>query len=121
MDWIAKLTAVPAAAATNLPVAKLFTAIGMPEADYLRALKSVLEAGVPVQIRCTQDTPVTRVIDLTGTPMRDGEDRLAGAVWVFRDVTDAARIAHEQSRTARLESLGVPQPLLQWTVQVAGQ
>lgn len=103
----ATLTAVPAAAATNLPVAKLFTAIGMPEADYRGALESVLEAGVPVQIRCTQDTPVTRVVDLTGTPMRDGEDRLAGAVWVFRDVTDAARIEHEQSKTARLESLGV--------------
>jgi len=103
----ATLTAVPAAAATNLPVAKLFKAIGLPEADYRGALKSVLEAGVPVQIRCTQDTPITRVVDLTGTPMRDGEDRLAGAVWVFRDVTDAARIAHEQSKTARLESLGV--------------
>lgn len=103
----AALTAVSATAAANLPVAKLFTAIGLSEAVYREALNRVLEAGVPVQIRCTQDLPITRVVDLTGTPMRDGDDRLAGAVWVFRDVTDAARIEHEQSKTARLESLGV--------------
>lgn len=103
----ATLTAVPAATAANLPVTSLFTAIGMPEPIYTGAMRTVLEAGEPVQIRCDLEMPIARVVDLTGTPMRDGENRLAGAVFVLRDVTDAARLEHERSKTARLESLGV--------------
>jgi len=103
----AALTGVPAASAANRPVTELFTAIGVDRDAYTDALRRVLETGEPVQLRWSRDTPAGRVVDITGTPMRDSENRLAGAVWVFRDVTDATRIEHERSKTARLESLGV--------------
>ncbi|MGE0864640.1 MAG: ATP-binding protein [Vicinamibacterales bacterium] len=103
----ATLTGVPATAAANRPVTDLFRAIGIEQATYADAMRRVLEAGEPVQVRCALAVPSARVVDLTGTPMRDGDDRLAGAVWVLRDVTDATRIEHERSKTARLESLGV--------------
>jgi len=106
-DSAAALTAVPAAAAVQQPVTALFDAIGLAEATYHDALRRVLEAGEPVQLHCELATPIARVLDVTGTPMRDGENRLAGAVFVLRDVTDAAHIEHERSKTARLESLGV--------------
>jgi len=103
----AVLTGVPAAAAATRPVADLFTAIGIKRDVYRDAMHRVLEAGEPVQLRWSPGTPSGRVVEVTGTPMRNGENRLAGAVWVFRDVTDATRIEHERSKTARLESLGV--------------
>ncbi len=103
----AALTGVPAASAANRPVTELFTAIGISQDVYGDALRRVLETGEPVQLRCSLGAPPGRVVDLTGTPMHDGDDRLAGAVWVLRDVTDATRIEHERSKTARLESLGV--------------
>jgi nitrogen-specific signal transduction histidine kinase/CheY-like chemotaxis protein len=46
-------------------------------------------------------------VEITGTPTRDADGRPAGAVWVLRDVSDAARLEHERSKAARLESLGV--------------
>jgi PAS domain S-box-containing protein len=103
----AALTGVPAASAANRPVAELFTAIGIKRDAYLDAMRRVLESGEPVQLRWSPGTASGRVVDVTGTPMRNGGNRLAGAVWVFRDVTDATRIEHERSKTARLESLGV--------------
>jgi signal transduction histidine kinase/ActR/RegA family two-component response regulator len=47
------------------------------------------------------------LIEIAGTPTRDADGHLTGAVWVVRDVTDAERIEHERSKAARLESLGV--------------
>ncbi len=103
----AALTGMAAASAANRPVTELFTAIGIDQAIYAQAMRRVLAAGEPVQLRCPLNAPTARVVDLTGTPMHDGDHRLAGAVWVFRDVTETTRIEHERSKTARLESLGV--------------
>ncbi len=103
----AALAGPPVTAVSEHAMADLFMAIGVAAADYQQAMQSVLESGEPAYVRCHLASPAGRVIDVTGTPMRDGEDRLAGAVWVFRDVTDATRVEHERSKTARLESLGI--------------
>jgi PAS domain S-box-containing protein len=89
------------------PVTELFTAIGIGRAVYTDAIERVLQSGEAVQLRCDVDSPRHKVLEVTGSPMRNGDNRVAGAVWVLRDVTDATQMEHERSKAARLESLGV--------------
>lgn len=88
------------------PVADLFSAIGLLPDLFEPAIARV-QGGETVQIRSSLDDTVMRVLEITGTPMRDGDDQPAGAVWVLRDVTDAMQMEQERSKAARLESLGV--------------
>jgi signal transduction histidine kinase/ActR/RegA family two-component response regulator len=67
----------------------------------------VLDEGVPVRLRNEPGDEEPRLVEVTGTPNRDADGQVAGAVWVLRDLTDIARIEHERAKTARLESLGV--------------
>jgi signal transduction histidine kinase/DNA-binding NarL/FixJ family response regulator len=95
--------------ALNNPVSAVFARFGFPESTYEVALHRVLSEGFSARLR--NDTPgcepVPRLVEIRGTPTRDGDGHLAGAVWVIRDVSDAARLEHERSKAARLESLGV--------------
>jgi PAS domain S-box-containing protein len=89
-------------------VALVFGALGFSAEVSATALRRVLTDGQPVYVG--HDEPgagSAQLVDLTGTPTRDGEGNVAGAVWVIRDVSDAARLEQERSRAARLESLGV--------------
>ena len=89
------------------PVSELFGAIGLRPALFEPALARVQQGGETVQLRSSRDNTTTRVLEITGTPMRDADDQPAGAVWVLRDVTDAVQMEQERSKAARLESLGV--------------
>ena len=93
----------------GLPVGAVFEALGLPAAIYQAALDRVLGDGQPVELRNDGPgcAPALRLVEITGIPTRDGEGSVAGAVWVLRDVSDAARLEHERSKAARLESLGV--------------
>ena len=101
------LIGVDASTAIDRPVTDLFTILGVNTADHEEAMRRVLADGQPARLRCELTVPSARVVEITGTPMRTGTDRVAGAVWVLRDVTDEARVEQERSKTARLESLGV--------------
>jgi PAS domain S-box-containing protein len=101
------LSGVVAVVAIGKPVALLFTSLGIAPRDYETAVVQVLDAGSAARLRCESTQTPARVIEITGTPVRDGEERVAGATWVIRDVTDQARVELERSKTARLESLGV--------------
>ena len=108
-DAAQTLASMAESEAVNRPVGCLFAALEFPAQAYEAALQSVLLAGQSVQIR--NDAPgcpqLSRLVEVTGTPTRDGDGQVAGAVWVVRDVSDASRIEHERSKAARLESLGV--------------
>jgi len=83
-------------------------AVGVPPATSLQVLDSVLGQGLPAHLRSEVPAmPHGKLFEVTGTPTRDGEGHVTGAVWVLRDVTDTARIEHEQAKAQRLESLGV--------------
>jgi PAS domain S-box-containing protein len=108
-DAAQSLTSIQEADLTGLPAGAVFEALGLPSNTYLSALQHVLSDGQPVQMRNDAPGcgPAVRLVEVTGTPTRDAEGGLAGAVWVLRDVSDAARLEHERSKAARLESLGV--------------
>jgi PAS domain S-box-containing protein len=48
-----------------------------------------------------------RLIETNAAPIRDGSNRHAGAVLVFRDVTERQRADEERRKAEKLESLGV--------------
>jgi signal transduction histidine kinase/CheY-like chemotaxis protein len=83
-------------------------AVGVPPATSLQVLDGVLGQGLPAHLRSeVAAVPHSTLFEVTGTPTRDSEGHVTGAVWVLRDVTDTARIEHEQAKAQRLESLGV--------------
>lgn len=103
------LTSMSERDVTERPAGQVFKALGFPARTYQPALTSVLDNGDVIRLR--NDAPgceqVARLVEVTGTPTRDGDGEIAGAVWVIRDVSDAARLEHERSKAAKLESLGV--------------
>ena len=89
--------------------ARVFDALGFSSATYEAALRCVLTDGQPAHYRndSAGSTPPPRLLEVTGSPMRDSDGHLTGAVWVIHDVSDAVRLEYERSKSARLESLGV--------------
>ena len=85
----------------------VLAALGLSARACRQAVQRVLDEGVPVRLRTEPGDEDSRLVEVTGTPNRDAEGQVAGAVWVLRDLTDMARIEHERAKTARLESLGV--------------
>jgi PAS domain S-box-containing protein len=78
--------------------------------SFARAVEHVLEHGMRVEL--VERPPLTephrgRTIECSGSPIRSGDGAIAGAVWVFRDITDTLRLEHERSKAVRLESLGI--------------
>ncbi len=94
--------------AKERPAGAVFSALGFPAAVHEAALNAVLGEGLVVRLRNDSPgcRPITRLVEVPGTPTVAG-DGIGGAVWVVRDVSDAARLEHERSKAARLESLGV--------------
>jgi PAS domain S-box-containing protein len=109
-DGAEKMTGLPRSRAIDGHIGTIFAAMGFPAATYEAALQQVLADGHAVHLRENEMEVTgswTRLIEITGTPTRDGDGHVAGAVWVLRDVSDAARLEHERSKAARLESLGI--------------
>lgn len=88
------------------PVAALFASIGVTPEAYHTTLNRLHQTRESLQVRWSVDGPA-RVLDVTATPMLDGDQKLAGVVWVLRDITDEIQMEFERSKAGRLESLGV--------------
>ena len=104
-----RLTGLARAIMLDKPVRVMFDALGYGPDTSTQALRRVLSDGQPIQLRHDADAArgLRQVVDLTGTPTRDEDGVITGAVWVVRDVSDAAKLEMQRSRAARLESLGV--------------
>lgn len=102
----AAMAQCPSGEAIDRPVGVLFASIGVPFEKYTETVEQLRQTHESLQVRWVVDTS-GRVLDVTATPMRDADQRLAGVVWVLRDVTDATQMEFERSKAGRLESLGV--------------
>lgn len=102
------VTVLTRANTLDQPVRTVFDALGYAPDVTTHALRRVLLDGEPVRLQ--HDEPgigvLRRLVDVTGTPTRDADGDVSGAVWVIRDVSDAAQVELERSRATRLESLG---------------
>ncbi len=108
-DGAEKLTALTRGQMTDGHVGAIFAALDLPPSAYEPALHRVLVDGHSVHLRgdVLVSDGATRLVEVTGTPTRDSDGCVAGAVWVLRDVSDAARLEYERAKAARLESLGI--------------
>jgi PAS domain S-box-containing protein len=105
-----KLASVTPEEATERSLCVMLNGLGFRLEESRTALHRVLEEGAAVRLRNdTTDAAATdtRLVEVTGTPTRDADGQVAGAVWVLRDITDEALVEHERAKSARLESLGV--------------
>lgn len=106
-----RLASVPQGQKSPRKLDDILEALGIAADLSQQALHRVLDDGMPVTLRndvaVTDAGPGARLVEVTGTPTRDVEGHVTGAVWVLRDISDVARIEHERAKTARLESLGV--------------
>jgi PAS domain S-box-containing protein len=96
----------PSGEAIDRPVGVLFASIGVAFESYTATIEQLRQTHESIQVRWVMDSPA-RVLEVTATPMRDADQKLAGVVWVLRDVTDATQMEFERSKAGRLESLGV--------------
>jgi PAS domain S-box-containing protein len=104
------LAALTPAEATERSLCVMLNGLGFRLEECRTAMHRVLEEGTSVRLRNdTTNAGATdeRLVEVTGTPTRDADGQVAGAVWVLRDITDEALIEHERAKSARLESLGV--------------
>jgi PAS domain-containing protein len=103
-----RLAAVAPGDATDGRLCSILAGLGFADGECQTALRRVLHEGVHVRLRTDLGSGATlRMIEVTGTPTRDGDAHVTGAVWVLRDISDVARIEHERAKAVRLESLGV--------------
>ncbi len=105
-----RLASVTPEEATERSLCVMLNGLGFRLEECRTALHRVLEEGASVRLRndtINAGTPDERLVEVTGTPTRDTDGQVAGAVWVLRDITDEALVEHERAKSARLESLGV--------------
>jgi PAS domain S-box-containing protein len=105
-----RLASVTPEEATERNLSVMLNGLGFRLEECRTALHRVLEEGASVRLRndtINAASPDERLVEVTGTPTRDTDGQVAGAVWVLRDITDEALVEHERAKSARLESLGV--------------
>jgi two-component system cell cycle sensor histidine kinase/response regulator CckA len=98
--------------AVGVPVAAVFRLIdretGEPReslVDRVLRLQGGLERDERSALLAKDGT--RRLVEHSGTPIRDNDGRLDGVVLVIRDVTDAVRLEEERLTASKLASLGV--------------
>jgi PAS domain S-box-containing protein len=107
-DEVRRLAALAPPQPGERPAVTLLTSLGFSAAAAADALQRVQDRGEAVRV--VNDVPADGglpAVEVSGTPTRDAEGNVAGAVWVLRDITHIARAEQERARAAHLKSLGV--------------
>jgi PAS domain S-box-containing protein len=103
-----RLAGVKAGSTTDGRLCSLLIDLGFSDDECQTALHRVLVEGRHSRLRLDNGSGATlSMVEVTGTPTRDGDGAVTGAVFVLRDISDLARIEHERAKAVRLESLGV--------------
>lgn len=107
-DQARKLSVLaPVSNAAERPIVTTLSALGVPRQEVEDALRRLWDGAI---VRLRNDVPTDGPIPLTevtGTPTRDADGDVAGAVWVLRDISHIARAEHERAKAAHLQSIGV--------------
>jgi len=107
-DEAHRLLGPPPERTTPRPMVTLLMRLGCPSDRVAAALRQLWDEGQSVRlINGVTPGAGTRLVEVMGTPTRDADGHVAGAVWVLRDITDIARAEQERAKAAHLESLGV--------------
>ena len=106
-DQARKLAALAPVAPDGRPVVSTLLALGLSREAAEDALQRLWD-GASVRLRndVPSDGPIP-LVEVTGTPTRNAEGHVAGAVWVLRDISHIARAEHERAKAAHLQSIGV--------------
>jgi len=103
-----RLAAIAPGDATDGRLGSVLLRLGFEADECQEALERVLVEGVHARLRKDVGEGTTlRMVEVTGTPTRDVDGVVSGAVFVVRDISDLARIELERAKAVRLESLGV--------------
>jgi PAS domain S-box-containing protein len=106
-DQARKLAALAPVPLDPRPIVSTLLALGLSREAAEEALERLWEGAV---VRLRNDVPTegpVPLVEVTGTPTRDADGDVAGAVWVLRDISHIARAEHERARAAHLQSIGV--------------
>jgi PAS domain S-box-containing protein len=103
-----RLAGVTPGTTTDGRLCSVLLSVGFSDDECETALQQVLIDGQPARLRQDLGSGTTlRMVEVTGTPTRDADGGVTGAVFVLRDISDLARIELERAKAVRLESLGV--------------
>ncbi len=106
-DQARKLSALASAPLDDRPIMSTLLALGIARGPAEDAIRRLWDGAV-VRLRneVPTDGPIP-LVEVTGTPTRDADGEVAGAVWVLRDISHIARAEHERAKAAHLQSIGV--------------
>ncbi len=103
-----RLASIAPGDVTDGRLCSVLAGLGFTKDECDTSLHRVLVEGVHARLRRDVGNGATlRMVEVTGTPTRDADQQVTGAVFVLRDISDVARIEHERAKAVRLESLGV--------------
>jgi PAS domain S-box-containing protein len=106
-DQARKLSALTIAPSDVRGIVSTLLALGLSREDSEEAMRRLWEGAI---VRLRNDVPTDGpipLVEVTGTPTRDADGQVAGAVWVLRDISHIARAEHERAKAAHLQSIGV--------------
>ena len=89
------------------PIVSTLLTLGLTREAAEDALRRLWDGAI---VRLRNDVPTDGpipLVEVTGTPTRDADGEVAGAVWVLRDISHIARAEHERAKAAHLQSIGV--------------
>jgi len=106
-DQARKLSALASPPLDDRPIMSTLLALGIARGPAEDALRRLWDGAI-VRLRneVPTDGPIP-LVEVTGTPTRDADGEVAGAVWVLRDISHIARAEHERAKAAHLQSIGV--------------
>src|SRR5262245_39933595 len=106
-DEAQRLAAVAPGQPGERPIVAMLASLGFSgrgQGDALRLLQDGKAVRLVNDVAPDGGIPL---VEVSGTPTRNAEGEVAGAVWVLRDITHIARAEQERAKAAHLESLGV--------------
>jgi PAS domain S-box-containing protein len=106
-DQARKLSALAMAPSDVRGIVSTLLALGLSREDSEDAMRRLWDGAI---VRLRNDVPTDGpipLVEVTGTPTRNADGQVAGAVWVLRDISHIARAEHERAKAAHLQSIGV--------------
>jgi PAS domain S-box-containing protein len=102
-----KFWALADTSSESRPIVSILSALGVSREAAEDALRRLWDGAI---VRLRNDVPTDGpipLVEVTGTPTRDAEGEVAGAVLVLRDISHIARAEYERAKAAHLQSIGV--------------